>query len=151
VQTFNNFVEIRDGFSVDFDFSPDRPTISNNRVSFTGTSDVPGEFFWSFGDGDSDFGQTTSHTFQDTGIFNVTLLVRDNTGCLDTITKPIFVSPIVELQFPNAFTPDGDDKNDLFFGKGNTDLIANYELLIFDRWGTIVFQTDLMMYHDLER
>ncbi len=142
VQTFNNFVEIRDGFSVDFDFSPDRPTISNNRVSFTGTSDVPGEFFWSFGDGDSDFGQTTSHTFQDTGIFNVTLLVRDNTGCLDTITKPIFVSPIVELQFPNAFTPDGDDKNDLFFGKGNTDLIANYELLIFDRWGTIVFQTD---------
>lgn len=141
VQTFNDFVEIRDGFEVDFEFTPERPTIQNNNVTFVGSSDEPGEFFWSFGDGDNGFGQTTIHTYQDTGLFDVTLLVRDNTGCTDTITKPIFISPIVDLQFPNAFTPDGDDKNDLFFGKGDTQLISNYELLIFDRWGKVVFQT----------
>ena len=62
VQTFNDFVEIRDGFEVDFEFTPERPTIQNNNVTFVGSSDEPGEFFWSFGDGDNGFGQTTIHT-----------------------------------------------------------------------------------------
>ncbi len=142
VQTFNDFVEIRDGFSVDFEYTPERPTIQNNNLTFTGSSEEPGEFSWSFGDGTNGFDQTTIHTYSDTGLYNVTLLVRDNTGCTDTITKPVYISPIVELQFPNAFTPDGDDKNDLFYGKGDTELIANYELLIFDRWGKVIFKTE---------
>ncbi len=41
---------------------------------------------------------------------------------------------------PNAFTPNGDSKNDVFrpmlFGN-----VKQYRLTIFDRWGQVVFQT----------
>jgi gliding motility-associated-like protein len=46
---------------------------------------------------------------------------------------------------PNAFTPDADNVNDVFFpvivGKG---LIDKYELRVFDRWGIEVFITEDM-------
>ena len=41
---------------------------------------------------------------------------------------------------PNAFTPNGDGRNDIFYGYG-TNLIE-YQLVIFDRWGLRVFDTN---------
>ncbi|MDF2437873.1 MAG: hypothetical protein K0Q95_2249 [Bacteroidota bacterium] len=43
------------------------------------------------------------------------------------------------LWFPNSFTPDNNGLNDKFFGKG-TD-ITFYHLMIFDRWGELIFET----------
>jgi gliding motility-associated-like protein len=43
------------------------------------------------------------------------------------------------LWFPNSFTPDNNGINDKFFGKG-TD-ITFYHLMIFDRWGELIFET----------
>jgi gliding motility-associated-like protein len=44
------------------------------------------------------------------------------------------------LYIPNAFTPDGDGLNDVFqvYGEG----IVEYRMLIFDRWGRKVFETE---------
>jgi len=142
-QTFNNFVEILDGFSIDFTTSPEQPTIQQNVVTFTGMSDVPGDFFWQFGDGGASLDQVPVHTYRDTGLYDVTLIVTDEVGCIDSLTKPIYIAPLVDITYPNAFTPDGDDKNDFFRGKGAGEitLISNYELLIFDRWGKVVFST----------
>ncbi len=141
IQTFNDFVEIRNGFNIDFEFTPERPTLLQNKVDFTGTSEVAGEFIWFFGDGSTSTDQNPSHTYQDTGLYVVSLAVRDATGCIDTLSKEVYVAPIVELIYPNAFTPDGDDKNDLFLAKGISSLISDFELLIFDRWGKVVFKT----------
>jgi gliding motility-associated-like protein len=41
---------------------------------------------------------------------------------------------------PNAFTPDGDGLNDIF--RVIVGDVAFYYLRIFDRWGTVVFETD---------
>ena len=45
------------------------------------------------------------------------------------------------LWFPNSFTPDKDNKNDTWSGTG--DCVPNpYKLMIFDRWGELIFSTD---------
>jgi len=46
-----------------------------------------------------------------------------------------------ELFIPNAFTPNGDQVNDIFTPVGDC-LIEDYELLIFDRWGGVVFGSE---------
>lgn len=44
------------------------------------------------------------------------------------------------LRTPSAFSPNGDNLNDIFFvGSG---IFDQFQLLIFNKWGNIVFQTD---------
>jgi gliding motility-associated-like protein len=41
---------------------------------------------------------------------------------------------------PQAFSPNGDGKNDLFVIKGINDTDAKAEILIYNRWGQLVYQ-----------
>ena len=44
------------------------------------------------------------------------------------------------IYIPNAFTADSDNLNDVFYIAHDCDFVE-YELLIFNRWGEVVFQT----------
>ena len=46
-----------------------------------------------------------------------------------------------DIYFPNAFTPNADGKNDLFGPLGNVSEASNYRLVIYDRWGELVFNS----------
>lgn len=58
-------------------------------VSFTNTSSGPGtlNYLWGFGDGISSNAVNPTHTYTTTGLYSVTLIVANNTGCVDTLTK----------------------------------------------------------------
>ncbi|MCF6170627.1 MAG: gliding motility-associated C-terminal domain-containing protein [Bacteroidales bacterium] len=60
-------------------------------------------------------------------------------------TDSVFIDYLLDLEcfvkVPNAFTPNGDGKNDLFKPVINCDAIS-YEFMIFDRWGQLVFSSD---------
>ena len=79
-----NFVPITcDGFTVDFTES---------------SSGNPNTFLWNFGDPASGAANTSNlpnptHTFTDTGVFNVKLVVSISGQCIDSIIKPIKVYP----------------------------------------------------------
>lgn len=47
---------------------------------------------WSFGDGGSDTGATTSHTYQTAGAYTAVLRVTDNEGSTDTASRSITVT-----------------------------------------------------------
>lgn len=68
-------------------------------------------------------------------------VVANEKGCIlsDTITIDGGLGDGI-LWFPNSFTPDGNGLNDKFAGKGAD--ITYYELMIFDRWGELIFQTE---------
>ncbi|NNM94633.1 MAG: gliding motility-associated C-terminal domain-containing protein [Bacteroidia bacterium] len=42
---------------------------------------------------------------------------------------------------PDAFSPNGDGQNDVFYVKGNPACISSFNLIIYDRWGNKVFTT----------
>ncbi len=43
---------------------------------------------------------------------------------------------------PNSFTPNGDNTNDVFYAVGY--YVNDYQLLIFDRWGNLIFKSNDM-------
>ena len=71
------------------------------------------------------------------GMTQYVLHVIDANGCRNTDTTIVFVDG--DLYLPNAFTPNGDGRNDLFMALGSE--INTFELTVFDRWGQVVFQT----------
>lgn len=71
-------------------------------------------------------------------LYNVTLY--DDQGCSVSIIISVRSSKDQKVFIPNAFSPNGDNINDLFKIKSeNPDLKIN-EFLIFDRWGNQIFQ-----------
>ncbi|MGQ0829593.1 MAG: gliding motility-associated C-terminal domain-containing protein, partial [Bacteroidota bacterium] len=75
-----------------------------------------------------------------TGTYTTTLIVRNADGCYDTISHDIIIEPEFTFYIPNAFTPNGDGKNDYFFGMGIG--IKKYEIFIFDRWGNMIYHSN---------
>jgi gliding motility-associated-like protein len=76
----------------------------------------------------------------------VTLLAIDKDGCMTVDTIAVKVHYCGEMLsncviFPNAFTPNGDGKNDLFGAHLSGCEIRAYELSVYNRWGQQVFHT----------
>ncbi len=95
---------------------------------------------WDFGDGKTSQMQNPAHSYENTGIYTVKLIVRNAGNCMDTILKTVEVKPEFTFYIPNTFTPNGDGINDFFTGKGLE--IAEFEMSIFDRWGEEIFKSN---------
>jgi gliding motility-associated-like protein len=69
-----------------------------------------------------------------------TLTVFDEFGCSVSDRVNVFVSRENSVYVPNAFSPNGDGKNDTFypFTDGNVEEIMVFK--IFDRWGNLMHQ-----------
>jgi gliding motility-associated-like protein len=52
------------------------------------------------------------------------------------------VTPDFALYIPNAFTPDGNGKNDVFQPMGVGIDEENYRMDVFDRWGENIFTSN---------
>jgi len=53
----------------------------------------------------------------------------------------ILIKPCSELWLPNVFTPNSDGKNDRFYPVVTGDIVM-YKIEIYNRWGTMVYQSD---------
>lgn len=99
-------------------------------------------WFWNFGDTTTSTTPSPTHTYTGRGTYQVMLVVTGDGGCTDTAWQTIEVSPEQTLFVPNAFTPNGDGKNDVFLAVG-LEIIA-FNMDIYDRWGNHIFATDRM-------
>jgi gliding motility-associated-like protein len=66
------------------------------------------------------------------------LQVTGTDGCTDTAA--IEVKVYIPLRLPNAFTPNGDGRNEIFYLLGGPPGLVILEMAVFDRWGQRVFQ-----------
>lgn len=95
---------------------------------------------WNFGDGSSSTAVSPAHTFQNAGVYTVTLTVQNANGCTDTYTMNITViSEGSVIRVPNVFTPNNDRVNDRF--NIFTENISEFHISIFDRWGNLVMES----------
>ncbi len=61
--------------------------------------------------------------------------------CSDTASVSLIVKRCNRIYVPSAFTPDGDGLNDAFGVEGIFENIEAFEMVIFNRWGEVVFKT----------
>lgn len=124
-----------------FDFTPQTTTILYPEIDFTDMSAGANSWLWDFGDFDTASYQNPVHEYSDTGTFTVMQVVINQFQCKDTIYKTVIIKTEYIIYIPNAFTPDGDGINDIFLPEGAGFTSEHYSLLIFDRWGDLVYET----------
>jgi gliding motility-associated-like protein len=111
---------------------PDTSICSYGKIALQSINQY-NTYLWSTG------GISSSITITQPGLY--WLQVKDDNNCVGR--DSVLVNPkdcMKGFYIPNAFTPNGDGKNDLFrpllFGK-----LVSFDFRIYNRWGQIVFQT----------
>lgn len=125
-----------------FTYQPTELNQFNRVVNFIDQSMDAVEWIWSFGAEGISNQQNPIYEFPDTGFYNVEQIVVHENGCRDTATASLDVKPKVTYFLPNAFTPNNDGRNDEFLGRGDLIGVQSFEMLIYNRWGELVFQTN---------
>ncbi|MDI1354185.1 MAG: gliding motility-associated C-terminal domain-containing protein [bacterium] len=132
----------------DFNYSPLKPVENVDDVIFTNSSsgeDLNG-FNWTLtsdspgAPANLSSSKHTTYHFSESGYYPVAMIVSNTWGCADTLMKTVHVEEDFNLFVPNAFTPNEDKHNELFIPV--TRGVKLYKLMIFDRWGAVVFHTD---------
>lgn len=95
--------------------------------------------FWNIDDKDSCEG-CLEFGIRPTEKTTIRVEVEDVNGCVTSDQLTIFVENESEVFRPNAFSPNGDSRNDFFFLQVGTNVERIENLRIYDRWGTMVFQ-----------
>jgi gliding motility-associated-like protein len=99
---------------------------------------------WSFGDGEFSTDQNPpAHLFPNTAAgktYTVNLIVRDSLGCTDSAGEQIIKLQSCYIAVPNAFTPNGDGKNDYLYPL-NGFMASDLDFQVFNRYGQLVFET----------
>lgn len=134
------------------------------EVTFTSdVSDDVANYFWDFGDvnsGTDNFSNDAdpTHTYNDLGTYTVILITSDLVGCSDTLARENYIEISTTGQggggqggnpgqggdgsvfIPSAFSPNGDNANDIFFVRGAN--ISDMEMAIYNQWGERLFFSD---------
>ena len=127
----------------DFSWNPQPVTTSDPIANFNASSSTNGSsWLWDFAGLGSASVINPSFSFPDEGSYKVSLLVSNGT-CFDTISHiVIVVEDDITFFIPNAFSPDGDQINDFFVPVGDGIEDNYYRMMIFNRWGALIYETD---------
>ncbi|MEO5642774.1 MAG: PKD domain-containing protein [Bacteroidia bacterium] len=127
-----------------FGASPQPASILNPLITFTDSSQGAASWSWSFGDltNASSVLQNPTFTYPDPTCYQVVLAIASSDGCVDTTSRVICINPDVTIYVPNAFTPNDDGVNDIFYPAQIGIDPDEYEMWIFDRWGNMIFYTN---------
>lgn len=95
------------------------------------------------------FDEKVEYTFDESGTYFIRLQATFTAGA-DTVFWPeegeqqMMTVTVAEskLEFPNAFSPNGDGYNDVFRAKDGWKSIVSFEATIFNRWGNKIYSWD---------
>ena len=113
-------------------------TKQDTPITFFNTSTDYVNLYWELDNGS--FFQDSisfSYGYENIGIYNVQLIAVNEYNCSDTVINDISVISSYIINIPSAFTPNGDDHNEMFFPVGEG--IISYNIKIYNRWGERVF------------
>lgn len=128
-----------------FIFGPQPTNLFAPNINFMNTSstDVVTWFYDFAGLGNSTLPNTSFEFPNDNpNNYDVTLIVSNAYGCYDTVVNTIVIQGIYTMYAPNAFSPDGDGKNDVFRVVGEGLDPDKFEFYIFNRWGEIIYSSE---------
>ncbi len=135
-----------------FDFRPEVVSVPLQAVQFFNQSGNATSFFWDFGDGNTSQEEFPQHRYSEVGAYTVTLIVDNEFGCADTFVaiNPVIAEGGGDITYPNVFTPDPLGSSGGYYGQNNiensiffpvSEGVVEYHLLIYNRWGEVMFET----------
>ncbi len=116
----------------DFSMSNDSSCM-NIEVYFTDESETYGDvtvsWLWEFGDGQTSTAPNPSHSYNDYGVFDVSLTITTAYGCSDVKVLPVYIYPGPDAEFSMEYPSCLDDSIQFFnesSGAGNMPLVGFY-------------------------
>ena len=133
------FTAQHDNVNAEFQLNEDRVIVGTD-IQLYNTSSNNIFSNWNFGNGTSSNEQNPKITYDTIGFYEIKLIVSNEFGCKDSLSRFIHVNPQINIHIPNCFTPNDDGDNDLFdvYGDGLTE----YRIQIFNRWGENIYQNN---------
>ncbi len=139
IDTISHFITVHPNPQADFISSNNSPVVGENiNLIYTGTPVVSYSWF--------DFNNLFSsqfnpnYTIENKTSTNFSLFVKNQFGCMDSISKTIITLGSVNVWIPNSFTPNGDGLNDVFKAEAETE-VKDFSFYIYNRWGQLVFES----------
>lgn len=99
------------------------------------------DFMWLYLDQSDSLTVSPTIELPDGGSYPISLIVYDQNGCTDTSTRDIYVASEIYYYIPNAFTPNGNGRNEIWQPKGIGFDTTTYVMRIFDGWGNMLYMT----------
>ena len=137
----NNYINVFPIPNAAFSSNPFITDILNPTITFNNESTNASFYQWDFGDMSSSNQTNPEHTFGNQGQYSVLLMATSSNGCVDTAIQTIQINGVFTFYAPNAFTPNGDNTNNIFLPKGTGWNPEKFYLMIFDRWGNKCYET----------
>ena len=141
-----NYIVVHPKPKADFMPSPQPTTTFDTRITFTDQSigDII-DWNWDFAGFGNSADENPEFEFPaDTGEYDVDLRVTTRKMCVNDTTIKVRIGAEFNMYFPNSFTPNGDGLNDVFAPVGIGIDPDQYSMLIFNRWGELVFETETL-------
>lgn len=139
---YQNAIHVSEYPHADFTFGPEEPSNGEEVFFFNNsTGDDITDYVWNFGDGHSSRDEEPSHTYhlRESEFMTVLLRVSNSDGCSDDTIRVVPVEDHFALFVPSGFTPNTDNKNEIFLPRVND--VVGYEFSIFARTGERIFYT----------
>lgn len=126
-----------------FDLAPRYVYVNDEAVHYFNLSDHGRIYEWDFGDGTNSTELNPKHIYKKAGNYDVTLKVWTENGCFDlyVMENAVMVEPSGQVEFPNAFRPNSPIEENRVFKPGIIDHVEEYHLMIFNRWGELIFES----------
>ena len=130
------------------DFEPDKRTVPllDALIKFDNNSIGATTYLWDLDpniSGDESTLQYPSHQYIEVGSYEVNLTGTNEFGCSASISRFVEILTDFAVYIPNAFTPNADGLNDTFQPSGIGIDPSGYFMQIYDRWGKLLFETDI--------
>ena len=138
--TFSQPLQVYPRAIADFKYNPFDPEMLK-PVSFNNLSGIDTKWTWDFGDGNFAITENPVHSYNMYGTYTVTLIADNQFGCADTTTRSLRAKSIPLYWFPDAFTPANTEGLNDKFGLFSPLTITNYRLIIFNRYGQMIFES----------
>jgi hypothetical protein len=132
---------------------PERVMLPQATVRLFNLSENAYRSIWDLGDGTITTVRDPIHTYKELGEYRITLTVYTEYGCEDTDSRypAVWVEGAGYIRFPNAFVPSPHGPNGGYYDAVDfanevfhpySDGVIDYRLMVFNRWGEQIFETN---------
>ena len=113
--------------------------------NFINTSTNANSYFWDLGNGNTSTQTDTTNVYFANQNYVVTLYAYGELGCQDSISQTITINTVtteINTLIPNAISPNGDFKNDVWKLEFLDLLFPDARVEIYNDWGQLLFESD---------